>query len=56
VPDIAVQHGTSVGLGLGLYLCRSLIQRMHWEIGVESVAGDGSTFWFTLPLARGSGE
>jgi PAS domain S-box-containing protein len=39
------------GTGLGLYICRELVQRMGGTIGVRSRAGEGSTFWFDLPKA-----
>jgi two-component system sensor histidine kinase/response regulator len=48
----ARQYG---GTGLGLSLTLRLIELMGGKVGVESVAGHGSTFWFEVPLERGHG-
>jgi PAS domain S-box-containing protein len=39
------------GLGLGLYICRMLIEAHGGRISVQSSPGHGSTFWFSLPRA-----
>ena len=48
--DPNLTRGVS-GTGLGLYICRELVERMHGEIWVRSVEGQGSTFAFELPQA-----
>jgi len=40
------------GTGLGLYICKAIIEKSNGKIGFKSEENKGSTFWFTLPIVR----
>ena len=44
------------GTGLGLALSMKLVKAMDGDLGVDSVIGEGSRFWFRVVLQKGSGE
>jgi len=51
--SVAQTHG---GPGLGLALCRCLVDLMGGTIAADSTLGSGATFWFTLPLQAAPAE
>jgi signal transduction histidine kinase len=48
---ITPQSDSGAGLGLGLHISKTLIELHQGQVGVDSAPGQGSTFWFTLPVA-----
>lgn len=51
---LGAERSAVPGSGLGLALCRRIIEAMGGAVGVDSQLGKGSTFWFDLPRAAPS--
>ncbi len=52
-PFERLQRMEYAGMGLGLTIVRTAVERMNGRIGVESEVGKGSRFWFELKAAKG---
>jgi len=48
---VAVQSGSHLGVGMGLYISKAIIEGHQGRVGIESAPDRGTTIWFTLPCA-----
>ncbi len=52
IPFTRLDQIRARGHGLGLSIVRRIVEKLNGQVGVESSIGQGSTFYFTLPLAK----
>jgi len=50
-PFTQLHHTGARGHGLGLSIVQRIVEKLGGQVGVDSEVGQGSTFWFTLPIA-----
>jgi len=51
-PNAGSLSGPNVGLGLGLYLCKRIVDQHGGQIGMQNRPQGGSLFWFSIPFAQ----
>lgn len=57
LPHIFEKYWTGgSGNGLGLYICKSIVESHEGSIKAENVPGKGAKFWFSIPSAKGASE
>jgi signal transduction histidine kinase len=49
---LGAEHTETEGTGIGLALCRRLMEIMGGSIGVQTILGEGSTFWIEIPIGE----
>jgi PAS domain S-box-containing protein len=55
-PNAGSLSEPNVGLGLGLYLCKRIVDLHGGQIGMQNRFGGGSLFWFSIPLTQPEGD